>query len=139
VSADLESASIGAIIAQREFGPIGREDLQRYAHASGDLNPLHVDKDFARQAGFSDVIVHGMFGMAFLGRLIEDDIVKLQLLAFRATFRKVIEIEQTIVCRARLASRVNNTAVLSLEMLGPDDAVLIDGSAIVEFLTDGSQ
>jgi acyl dehydratase len=139
VSADLESAPIGAIIARREFGPIGREDLQRYAHASGDLNPLHLDKDFARQAGFSDVIVHGMFGMAFLGRLIEDDIVKLQLLAFRATFRKVIEIEQTIVCRARLASRVNNTAVLSLEMLGPDDAVLIDGSAIVEFLTDGSQ
>jgi MaoC dehydratase-like protein len=139
MSADLESAPIGAIIAQREFGPIGREDLQSYAHASGDLNPLHLDKDFARQAGFSDVIVHGMFGMAFLGRLIEDDIVKLQLLAFRATFRKVIEIEQMIVCRARLASRVNNTAVLSLEMLGPDDAVLIDGSAIVEFLKDGSQ
>jgi hypothetical protein len=131
--ADPNRAPIGAIIAERAFGPIGRQDLQRYAQASGDSNPLHLDRDFARQAGFRDVIVHGMFGMALLGRLIQDDIGGQELIAFRTTFRKVIEVDQALVCRARLASRVNNTAVLALEMVGPNDVVLIDGSATVEF------
>jgi len=73
---------------RRNIRPIQREDLERYAQASGDLNPLHLDPEFARQAGFTDVIVHGMFGMALLGRLIEEDIVKQRLLLFRARFRK---------------------------------------------------
>jgi hydroxyacyl-ACP dehydratase HTD2-like protein with hotdog domain len=132
MSGDLESIPIGATIAQWVCGPLGRSDLQRYAQASGDLNPLHLDSDFARKAGFPDVIVHGMLGMALLGRLIEDHMPKRKLLAFRATFRKVIHIDQPIVCRARLASRVNHEAVLTLEALGPDHSVLVDGSATVE-------
>jgi acyl dehydratase len=139
VNIPLDTAPIGAIIAQRTFGPIRREDLQRYAQASGDLNPLHLDPEFARQAGFTDVIVHGMFGMALLGRLIEDDIVKKTLLSFRARFRKVIEIDQAIVCRAHLASRAHNTAVLALEALSPRDAVLIEASATVELIVAGNQ
>ncbi|MEA3152243.1 MAG: hypothetical protein QOD56_3182 [Gammaproteobacteria bacterium] len=130
----LDTAPIGSIIAQRAFGPIRREDLRRYADASGDLNPLHLDPEFARQAGFDDVIVHGMFGMALLGRLIEENIGKEGLRSFRARFRKVIDIDQIIVCRASLTSRAHNTAVLSLEASGPDDAVLIDASATIELI-----
>jgi acyl dehydratase len=139
VNIPLDTAPIGAIIAQRTFGPIRREDLQRYAQASGDLNPLHLDPEFARQAGFTDVIVHGMFGMALLGRLIEEDIVKQRLLLFRARFRKVIEFDQTIVCRARLASRAHDTAVLALEALSSSDAVLIDASATIEMIVAGNK
>jgi acyl dehydratase len=134
VNIPLDTAPIGAIIAERTFGPIRRDDLQRYAQASGDLNPLHLDPEFARQAGFADVIVHGMFGMALLSRLIEEDVVKQRLLLFRARFRQVIEIDQAIVCRARLASRAHDIAVLALEALSASDAVLIDGSATVELV-----
>jgi acyl dehydratase len=139
VNIPLDTAPIGAIIAERTFGPIQREDLQRYAQASGDLNPLHLDPEFARQAGFTDVIVHGMFGMALLGRLIEEDIVKQRILLFRARFRKVIEIDQAIVCRARLTSRAQDTAVLALEALSPSDAVLIEASATVELIVVGNK
>jgi acyl dehydratase len=131
MSTGLDTAPIGAIVAERTYGPIRREDLRRYSAASGDSNPLHLDPEFARQAGFDDVIAHGMFGMALLGRLMEETIVNHGLLFFRARFRKVIEIDQAIVCRARLAGRAHGTVVLSLEALSPSDAVLIDASATV--------
>ncbi|ARE72633.1 MaoC/PaaZ C-terminal domain-containing protein [Streptomyces sp. NPDC059558] len=34
--------------------------ITTYAHASGDLNPIHLDEDAARAAGFDTVIAHGM-------------------------------------------------------------------------------
>ena len=135
----LDTAPIGAIIAQRTVGPIRREDLRRYSEASGDLNPLHLDPAFARQAGFGDVIVHGMIGMALLGRLIEENIAKEGLLSFRARFRKVIEIDQVLVCCARLASRAHDTAVLSLEVLSPINTVLIDATATIRLSVAWSQ
>nr|WP_271562156.1 MaoC family dehydratase [Congregibacter sp.] len=35
-------------------------DIDAFAHASGDHNPLHTDAEFARAAGFKDRIAHGM-------------------------------------------------------------------------------
>lgn len=43
-----------------------KELLALYARASGDPNPIHLDPDFAREAGFPSVIAHGMISMAFL-------------------------------------------------------------------------
>ncbi|MEM6774622.1 MAG: MaoC family dehydratase [Pseudomonadota bacterium] len=36
------------------------EAIDAFAQASGDHNPLHVDRDFAIAAGFGDRIAHGM-------------------------------------------------------------------------------
>lgn len=38
----------------------------RYAAASGDRNPIHVDEDVARMAGLPGVILHGLCTMAFV-------------------------------------------------------------------------
>lgn len=36
----------------------------RYAHASGDMNPLHTSDEFAREAGLPGKILHGLCTMA---------------------------------------------------------------------------
>jgi len=43
-----------------------RVDLARYAGASGDFFPLHVDDDYARAAGFDGAFAHGMFSAGLL-------------------------------------------------------------------------
>jgi acyl dehydratase len=43
--------------------------LALFAAASGDHNPLHLDPEVARQAGFERPVVHGMLTMALAGRL----------------------------------------------------------------------
>jgi acyl dehydratase len=40
----------------------------RYAGASGDFNPIHVDEDFARKVGLPGRILHGLWTMAQVAR-----------------------------------------------------------------------
>jgi acyl dehydratase len=40
----------------------------RYAGASGDFNPIHIDEEFARQVGLPRNILHGLWTMAQVAR-----------------------------------------------------------------------
>ncbi len=40
----------------------------RYAGASGDFNPIHIDSEFARQVGLPANILHGLYTMAQVAR-----------------------------------------------------------------------
>jgi acyl dehydratase len=40
----------------------------RYAGASGDFNPIHIDPDYARQVGLPGNILHGLYMMAQVAR-----------------------------------------------------------------------
>ena len=42
----------------------------RYAGASGDFNPIHIDPEFARQVGLPGNILHGLWMMAQVARAI---------------------------------------------------------------------
>lgn len=49
---------------------IDRDQTVRYADASGDHNPIHLDKAVARMAGLPGIIVHGLCTMAFTSKVI---------------------------------------------------------------------
>jgi 3-hydroxybutyryl-CoA dehydratase len=40
----------------------------RYAGASGDFNPIHIDNDFAQMVGLPRNILHGLYSMAQVAR-----------------------------------------------------------------------
>ena len=46
----------------------------RYAEASGDANPIHVDDAAAKAVGLPGVILHGMCTMALCGREVVDEL-----------------------------------------------------------------
>lgn len=50
--------------------PITREQLNAYAEASLDNNPIHLDDEVAKKAGLPGVIAHGMLTMAFFGEFL---------------------------------------------------------------------
>jgi acyl dehydratase len=46
----------------------------RYAHASGDFNPIHLDPKAAQQLGMPGIILHGMCAVAMCCRAVMDTV-----------------------------------------------------------------
>jgi acyl dehydratase len=53
---------------------IDKDQTYRYAEASGDRNPIHVDENVARMAGLPGIIVHGLCTMAFTSKVAIDQL-----------------------------------------------------------------
>jgi acyl dehydratase len=74
----------------------------RYAAASGDPMPIHLDDELARAMGLPGIIIHGLCTMAFtsqvvIGHACPDDPTRLRRLAVR--FARVAQPGQTITTR----------------------------------------
>jgi acyl dehydratase len=47
---------------------VGREKIREYAAAVGETNPLHLDPEAARAAGYADVVAPPMFCVVYSAR-----------------------------------------------------------------------
>jgi acyl dehydratase len=61
---------VGDVGPAFEVGPITREDILRYAVASGDGNPIHQSDEFARSAGLPSIMAHGMLSAGLLASFV---------------------------------------------------------------------
>lgn len=53
---------------------VAEDQAARYAEASGDHNPIHLDPGAAKDAGFPNPILHGMCTMAFAAKALVDNL-----------------------------------------------------------------
>ena len=51
------------------FRTINQDQLNAYAEASGDHNPIHLDPAFAASTQFGGIIAHGMLTLAFVSEM----------------------------------------------------------------------
>ena len=103
----LEPASvrIGDPLPDLRKEPITREHLRRYAEASGDHNPIHLDDDFAKSAGYPSVFAHGMLSMGYLGEfLIQAGGAPEAIRTFRARFAKLTWPGDQLTCRGTVTN-----------------------------------
>lgn len=48
---------------------VRQEEVNLYARASGDYNPIHIDPDFAKKTPMGGTIAHGMLILAYISEL----------------------------------------------------------------------
>lgn len=86
-------------IPQVTLGPITPIQLASYAVACGDNVLLHLDNDFARQAGYPSVIAHGTLTMAALAQVATNWLNKGGYVhSFKARFVGVVYKDDTVTC-----------------------------------------
>ena len=85
--------------------PVDRVQLSRYAGASGDFNPIHVDETYAKSIGMPSVYAPGMLVMGFLGQLVSDWARGAQLRRYSVRFIKMVWPGDTVVCKGRVTDR----------------------------------
>ena len=96
---------------------VTREDVKEYADASGDQNPLHLDDDAAKAAGFPGVIAHGMYTMSHLATFIvrwAGDVSALTRL--RVQFRAPVFAGETIVARGKVTDVQTDRRTATLDV-----------------------
>ena len=89
----------------------------RYAGASGDFNPIHVDEQFALSVGLPGRILHGLWSMAQVARAAATvaDGDPLSLVELSVQFRGMGRPEREIVVRGEVQALADGLATVRLE------------------------
>ena len=131
----MSTPAIGERVVHKAFAPISRHTLALYCGASGDTNPMHVDIDFAKSAGYEDVFCHGMLVMAYLGQAVTDAYPPGRLRSFRTRFAAVTQLGASITCEGHVAGMLvvagERRARISLAAADEAGNVKLTGEAVV--------
>ena len=133
---NLDNASVGDKIPDLVIEPITRSTLALYAGASGDHNPIHIDLDFAKEAGMKDVFAHGMLIMAYLGKAVTNIVPQSNLKNFSVRFSSITNIGDILTCSGKVKKidKNNSKKTIVLDLIVSDEFgdIKISGVAIIE-------
>lgn len=128
-------ALVGDRIVHKVFPPITRHTLALYCGASGDHNPIHVDIDFAKKAGFPDVFAHGMLVMAYLGEALADAVKPMRIRSFSTRFASITQLGAKLTCEGHVTEFMERQGekCMKLALTARDEGgdVKLAGEAIV--------
>lgn len=115
-----DAVELGQELPALELPSINRTTLALFAGASGDHNPIHIDSDFARQAGMPDVFAQGMLSMAYLGRLLTNWVAQQQIRSFNARFLGIVQLGNILTCKGKVVEKYqqNGECLIKLELVG---------------------
>ena len=110
----------------------------RYAGASGDFNPIHIDPEFARNVGLPGTILHGLYSMAQVARAQTQaaggDPRALKRLAVQ--FRGMGMPEQEIVVTGTVREVADGRAVIDTEAAQGENRIIRNAEAELELPGD---
>jgi acyl dehydratase len=105
----------------------------RYAGASGDFNPIHIDPEFAKAVGLPGNILHGLYSMAQVARAHTDaasDPRALRRLSVQ--FRGMGVPEQEIVVTATVKERDDGRLVTETAAVQGENQIIRNAEAELE-------
>ncbi len=106
---------VGTSFPEVAFGPLSRADIARYAGASGDFNPIHIDDDYAWAAGAPGVFAMGMLPAGYLATALSRWFGgALGVRRFKVRFAARVWPGDVLVCTGRVASVTGGVAAVEL-------------------------
>jgi acyl dehydratase len=100
----------------------------RYAGASGDFNPIHIDEEFAQSVGLPGRILHGLYTMAQVARAVSQ---AGELQRLEVQFRGMGFPEQEITVTSTVKSVDDGVATVETEAVQDGRRIIRKGQAEV--------
>jgi len=127
---------LGSELPPLALPPLSRSTLALYAGGSADHVPLHIDAAFAKAAGYPDVFMHGMLGMAYLGRLVTEWMPQAALADLAVRFVAITYPEEQLTASGRVvehdAGGVAGRLKVDLQLQNAAGETKLTGSALVD-------
>lgn len=112
-----------------------RDDIELFAVMSGDVNPAHVDTDFAESDTFHQVIAHGMWGGALITAVLGTELPGPGTIYLNQalTFLRPVGLGDTVTVRVTVAALdpANRHVTLRCKCINQFGEDVIDGEAVV--------
>ncbi len=114
---------------------VTQAQIDAYAEASGDHNPIHINPEAARAVGLPGTIAHGMLSMGFLGQLVTKWITTQPsggwIERLRVRFQAMVFPGDTLTCRGARRERQDERQQLELWIDNQRGERVITGDAEV--------
>jgi acyl dehydratase len=126
---------VGSVLPPLALNPVTRTTLALFAGGSGDHNPIHLDIDVARTAGFPDVFAQGMLSMAYVARFVRQHVEHNELVSLSARFTAITPVGARPTCTGRVVAAEKTDdglrAQVELAVVLDDGTVTVTGNATV--------
>jgi len=112
---------------------VTQAQLAKYADASGDHNPLHLDEAFANATPYGRTIAHGMLVLAFVSESMTKTFGRAWLCEgkLKARFRAPVFPGDTVTTLGALKSTGGATATYAMTVRNQDDVDVLTADATV--------
>jgi 3-hydroxybutyryl-CoA dehydratase len=114
---------------------ISSEDVRRFAETVGDLNPVHLDEEFAEGSFFKKRIVHGAFLAGLISRVLGMDFPGQGTIYIsqNSIFKRPVYVDTTVTVEVRVTEVIpeKRRLVLDTNVLNSEGKVCLAGSATV--------
>jgi 3-hydroxybutyryl-CoA dehydratase len=112
---------------------LSQAQINAYAEASGDFNPIHIDETFAKTTPLGGTIAHGMLVLALLSEMMTASFGRAWLESGRldVRFRAPARPGDTITARATSSKPDGDATRYQVECINQSGEVVISGTATV--------
>jgi len=109
----------------------------RYAGASGDFNPIHIDEPFAKQVGLPGRILHGLWTMAQVARAVTEAAGGPETLkSLKVEFRGMGQLNEEIVVTGQVAADGETAGALTARLEAAQAGKRIIRNAVATIASD---
>lgn len=114
---------------------ISAEDVRQFAGIVGDLNPIHLDAEFAEKSSFKKRIVHGAFLAGLISKVLGMDFPGQGTIYIsqNSVFKRPVFVDTTVKVEVKVVETFPETRrlVLDTNILNAEGKVCFAGSATV--------
>ena len=114
---------------------ISVEDVKQFAEIVGDLNPIHLDAEFAEKTFFKKRIVHGAFLAGLISKILGMDFPGqgTVYLSQNSVFKRPVYVDTTVRVEVKVTEVIieKRRLILETNILNENNEICVTGSATV--------